>query len=338
MGEEKTRWGILGPGIIAHRFADALHHHPDCELMAVASRTPGKAAAFAEEHAAEAAEDYETLVADSRIDVVYVATTHNFHAENARLALSHDKHVVIEKPITVNAREARELAELARARGLFLMEAMWTRFLPSIRAMKAALKEGAIGEVLHLQAAFGGFVPDHYRNRLSSPELAGGVTLDMGCYPISFACHLLDALPSEVQSMARMSETGVDELAIYQFRFPDGRTAAITASYDLKLQSEAAIYGTRGFIEFPDFPAGESFVIHRHDGTNEIVESTTISKSGHANGFYHQIDEVVRCLEAGETESPLMPAGESVALMELMDDMRADWGLVYPFEASTRNP
>lgn len=328
---QTVRWGILGAGNIAHKLAEAVNLDPHSDLVAVASRTPGKADRFAAEYRIES-ESYEKLVSREDIDVVYVATTHNFHYSNAKLALTHNKPVVLEKPFTVNAREARELIELARERGCFMMEAIWTRFLPSLIAIKQRLDAGEIGEVRHLTLSFGGFVPPHYEQRLKDPNLAGGVTLDMGIYPISFACYMLGERPVEVKSMCRFSDTGVDELAMYQFRFPSGATAAISTSYNLLMKQEAMIYGTQGYIDYPNFQSGSEFTVHHHGGTSLVERSEARHELNHQNGFVYQVAETVRCLNAGELESPVIPWEETLGIMELMDGMRAHWGFRYPFE------
>lgn len=332
MPTSPIRWGILGAGNIAHKLADAVRSNPDSQLIAAASRTPGKAEGFAAQYGIAAYDSYEALLQRDDIDVVYIATTHNFHHENAMLALSHGKHLLVEKAFTVNAGEADELIREARARNLFLMEAIWTRFLPAHQALREQLRSGTLGEVKHLTASFGGFAPPHYAPRIKDPKLAGGVTLDMGVYPISLFCFLLGETPSEVRSMCRFSELGVDEIASYLFRFPSGVTAVISTSFNLKMKTEAMIYGSKGYIDYPAFQAGDVFSHYRHEGTNEILESVPHRFEHHDNGFVYQVDEVVRCLQAGETESPVIPLDESRAIMAVMDEMRAQWGFKYPFE------
>lgn len=326
------RWGIIGAGNIAHKLADAVAINPHSELVAVASRTAGKAEEFARQYNISAADSYQALVSRDDIDVVYIATTHNFHHDNARLALMHDKPVLLEKPFTVNAREAADLIDLARERRVFLMEAIWTRYLPSMKAIKQRLNDGEIGAVKHLTLSFGGFAPPQYAPRLKDPALAGGVTLDMGIYPISFVCYMLSERPSDIKSMCQFSDTGVDELAVYQFRFPSGATATISTSYNLKMKQEAVIYGSEGYIEYPDFQSGNDFTQHVHRGSNTIEHSESLHEHNHDNGFIYQVAEVVRCLNSGELESPVIPLDETLEIMRLMDGMRDEWGLRYPFE------
>jgi len=330
---QPLKWGILGPGIIAHRMADALLSNSDCSLHSVASKTPSKASEFASGYENVLALTYEELVNHGEVDVVYIATTHNFHYENAKLALEHGKHVVIEKPFTVNAAQAEQLVRIARENGLFLMEAIWVRFLPSVKLLKSTLRSGAVGIIVLADLTFAGIVPPQYRTRLVTPELAGGVTLDMGIYPISVACYLLGEIPTEIKSMARFSETGVDETACYQFRYPSGVMASIKTSYNLRMEKVARIYGTTGYVEFPDFPAGEKFTLFKHDGTNDVKEVREFEAGNGDNGFVFQVEEVVRCLRSGQKESAIIPLDETVAIMNVMDQMRAEWGFHYPFES-----
>ncbi len=261
---KQIKWGIIGAGIIARKMADALNIHPDSQLIGVASKTISKAEKFAEEFGVENAYSYDEIVNDNDIDVIYVATTHNFHFDNAKLALEHGKHVLIEKAFTVNAKQARELVRLSREKNLFLMEAFWVRFLPSFKLLKSKIQNKEIGDTKLFNITFGGIVLPQYSRRLTDPALAGGVTLDMGIYPISFVCYMLGELPIEIKSMTQFSETGVDETSSYMFRFPCGCFATISTSYNLKLKNLAEIYGTKGFIEFPGFTVGDSFTISKH--------------------------------------------------------------------------
>lgn len=326
------RWGIIGAGIIANRFADALAREDGHELVAVGSKTPEKARDFAARHACRAAADYDDLLNDTTVDVVYVATTHNFHHENARSVLEHGKHVLVEKPITVNARELRDLIECARERGLFLMEAMWARFLPSWQEVRTRVASGAIGELRHLDLTFGGIVPPHYENRLKDPALAGGVTLDMGVYPIAYACHVVGERPSDVTSMMRPHATGVDEIACILLRFPGGCLATISTSFELFMPWRAMLHGTQGAIEHPGFLPANTFQVHHHGGTGEVSRVEDVSVEHEENGFVYQVREVGRCVAAGKSESDVVPLGDSLAILESIDSMRAAWGLRYPFE------
>jgi predicted dehydrogenase len=328
----KLKWGIIGVGNIANKMADALKITQNNQLYAVASKTPSKARIFADKNGVENVYNYQEIVNSREIDIIYVATTHNFHFNNAKLALEHGKHVLIEKPFTVNAKEARELVRIAREKNLFLMEAIWTRFLPSMKMLKNKITNHEIGDVKQFNISFGGFVGTEYEKRLKDPALAGGVTLDMGIYPISFVCYLLGELPINIKSMTCFSDLGVDEISNYMFRFPSGCLTTICTSYNLKMKNEAIIYGTKGFIEFPQFSAGERFTIYKHEGTNDIKDTIDVLENNHSNGFIYQVEEVVRCIQEGKLESKIIPLNETIGIMEVMDKMREEWDFIYPFE------
>lgn len=330
--KQKLNWGIIGAGLIAHKMADALKINPDSHLLAIASKTPEKAKEFARSQGVELACNYAEIVSQPEIDVIYVATTHNFHFENAKLALEHGKHVLVEKAFTVNAQEARELVQLARDKNLFLMEAMWVRFLPSQKTLKKKIQAQSIGQVKMIDAVFGNFVGPAFDKRLKDPDLAGGVTLDMGIYPISIVCNFLGELPVEVKSMTHFSDRGVDELSNYMFRFPSGCLVNISTGYNLNLGNKMTLYGTEGILEFPDFLKGEQFSISHHGGGNETQAPVTITEKNHTNGFVYQVEEVVSCIHAGELESKSMSLNDTIAIMDVMDQMRNEWGLKYPFE------
>ena len=326
------RWGVFGAGIIAHKLIDAVRLSPGSDVLAIASKSIDKARSFAAKYQIDACSDYQALASRADIDVIYVATTHNYHFENALLALNNGKHVLVEKPFTVNAQEARHLVDVARQKHLFLMEAIWVRFLPSVRLLRDYLRNGVIGEIRYVNLSFGVIASANFVNRLTDPNLAGGVTLDTGIYPITLVNFLLGEQPLRVNSLSRMSSTGVDELAAYQFQFPSNCIASIGTSFSLLMKNEAMIYGTKGYIEFPDFQAGQSFKICIHDGANAIRSTETITEKNASNGFVYQVAEVADCIHNGRLESESMPLAETVATMELMDSMRAQWGFRYPSE------
>lgn len=332
MSGKSLRWGIIGAGLIAHKLADAVNINPDSTLVAVASKSAERAQTFAEQYGIESTADYAALVSRPDIDVIYIATTHNFHYENALLALQHKKHLLIEKPFTVNAAQAQELIELAARNSCFMMEAIWVRFLPSMIRLKQILKSGIIGDIKLFNISFGGIAQAQYLPRLTDPQLAGGVTLDMGIYPITFVNFLLDDMPSASKSFCRFASTGVDELATYQLQYASGCIASINTSFNLLTRMEAMIYGSLGYVEFPHFQQGDTFTVHIHNGTRTVERSDTITEENHGNGFIYQVAEVARQIRAGKLESDIIPLRETLATMQLMDNLRAEWGFRYPFE------
>lgn len=330
MSDQAIRWGIIGAGIIAHKMAEAINSESGCELVAVASRTPAKAQGFAQEHGIDA-ETYQSLVERADVDVIYIATTHNFHAENALLCLEHGKHLVIEKPFTVNAAEAHLLQQTAKANGCFLMEAIWTRFLPSTAKLRETLQGGAIGEVKLASVNFGGVAPEHYRGRLFDPALAGGVTLDMGVYPISMLCYLLGEVPKVTGATCRFSDTGVDEVASYQLAFPSGCIATVNTSFNLLMPHLSSFFGDKGYIEYPKPQESGGFVVKYLNGS-ELTGEEAVSTENAENGFIYQTREAARCIREGLLESPVIPVTESVAIMEVLDAIRRELPLRYEFE------
>jgi predicted dehydrogenase len=333
MEKEKThdiKWGIIGCGSIANRFATSLQALGKGTLLAGASRTPGRAEAFAEAHGMERVyTHYESLVADPDVDAVYVATTHNFHFENVKLCLENGKHVLCEKPFTVNAAQAEELLALARTTGLFMMEAVWTRFLPAILELQQLLADGVIGQVRTVKADFSidglGMNTEH---RLRNKALAGGSLLDLGIYPITFADIIFGAQPTRIQSSAVIGDTEVDDRSFYLFDYEGGRRAVLSASFTHIAPSEAVVCGTKGFIRVPVFHAAQEFHIHRNGEDPETVRLPY----GEGENFKFEIAHAMECITAGKTESSIMPHSETLAIMRTMDTLRSQWGLQYPGE------
>ncbi|MET9437023.1 Gfo/Idh/MocA family oxidoreductase [Streptomyces sp. NPDC006551] len=333
-----VRWGVLATGGIAERFTTDLLAVEDAEVVAVASRTEASARAFADRLGIPRAYgSWAGLVADPDVDVVYVATPHHAHRAAAGLALEAGKAVLCEKAFTLHAGEAEELVRLSRDRGLFLMEAMWMYCNPLIRRMRELVADGAIGEVRTVQADFGlagPFAPDH---RLRDPAVGGGALLDLGVYPVSFA-HLLLGEPDSVQAHALLSPEGVDLNTAMLLGWSDsGASALLSCSIVADTPMTASVTGTRGRIDFPrGFFHPERFTLHR-DGRDP--QEYVIEGDGAAErySFRYEAAEVMRCLRAGETESPLVPLDGSLAVMRTLDAVRDRVGVRYPAElAATR--
>ncbi|NYE40466.1 Gfo/Idh/MocA family protein [Streptomyces fulvorobeus] len=325
-----VRWGILATGGIAARFTEDLLGMPDAEVVAVASRTDASAKAFAARFGiGRAYGSWAELVADEEVDVVYVATPHSAHREAAGLALEAGKHVLCEKAFTLNTREAEELVALARKRGLFLMEAMWTYCNPVIRRMTGLVRDGAIGEIRTVQADFGfagTFEPGH---RLLDPALGGGALLDLGVYPVAFA-QLLLGEPDRVQADALLSPEGTDLNTGMLLGWSDaGATALLACSVVGDHPTIASVTGTAGRIDFPHgFFHPERFVLHRAGRDPEEFDSGPGPQG--LSGMQFEAAEVMRAVRAGETESPLVPLDGSLAVMRTLDAVRARIGVRYP--------
>ena len=325
---KKVRWGILGTGAIARQFVRGLRSLPDAEVFAVGSRSEASASKFADKrniprrHAS-----YHGLASDPDVDVVYIATPHPFHAENATLCLEAGKPVLCEKPFSVNAAEAGRVVGLAREKGLFLMEGMWTRFFPLMEEVRRLVSTGTLGEVRMLNVDFGFRAEADPASRLFAPELGGGALLDVGVYCVSFASMVLGP-PSGAVGTAHLGDTGVDEQASMILEHEEGRLANLSVGIRTTTPQEATIMGTEGYLRIHHpWWRPSSMTISRPGGEDEIVETPVTG-----NGFNYEAAEVMRCLEAGKTESDIMPLDETISVMKTMDGIREAWGLSYPGE------
>jgi predicted dehydrogenase len=314
-----VRWGILGTGGIAGAFAADLRLTGSGAAVAVGSRSRAAADRFGDEFGVPRRHaSYESLAADPDVDVVYVATPHPMHRDNALLALRAGKHVLVEKAFTVNAAEARDVVGEARRRGLFAMEAMWTRFLPHTAVIRDWLAGGVLGDIVAVSADHGQWFAPDPAFRLFAPELGGGAMLDLGVYPVSFASMVLGP-PSRIVSMSDPAFTGVDAQTSMLFGYDSGAQAVLTCTLRAKTPTTAVIAGTDARIEVEgSFYAPAAVTLVPRKGDRVRVESRHEGR-----GLYHQADEVARRLAAGELESPLMPLDETVSVMETMDAVLA---------------
>lgn len=329
MTTQKVRWGILGTGRIAGIFTTGLAAAEGAELVAVGSRSQASADRFGDQftiphrHAS-----YDALAADPEVDAIYVATPHPEHLAAALACIAGGKAVLCEKPLTLNAGEARQLVQAAHDADVFLMEAMWPRFRPPYVRIREIVAEGQLGEVNYVTATIGwksGFDPEF---RLYNPALGGGALLDGGVYPISFASMLLGP-PDQVVGAAILGKTGVDEIATIALGHPNGSVAAVGVTIRSNPISIATIVGTDGRILVDhDFHRPVSFTLFRDGAEPERFEH--IETTG--NGYQYETMEVGRCLAEGLRESPVMPHAESISIMETMDTLRAQWGVKYPQE------
>lgn len=325
-------WGIAGGGIIAQKMLEALLAHPHCSLEAVASRSQERAAVLCQRAPGATACTYEELAANTSVQVVYIATTHNAHYTLARLMLQAGKHVLVEKPFTVNAREAAELISLSTARKCFLMEAMWSRFLPAQRALKELIEAGTLGEVRSAHFDFGVQAAPRYAERLYDKARAGGVLLDMGIYPISLAAYYFGESPLAAVGSCRYSSSQVDVTDHLLLHFARKRCATIATSFELPMHNDARIYGSLGYVVFPNFQRGDHFYLYKHGGGRSLIGTEAFRFTQDKNGFFYQLSEVCQCLSEGKLQSGIMPLSETLALMKTMDDLREQWKLRYPSE------
>lgn len=321
---DKVRWGILGTGKIAKAFATALKATPDAQLAAVGSRSLDGAAFFAREFGGTPYGSYEALVRADDVDLVYVGTPHPMHYENVRLALEAGKGVLCEKAFTVNRRQAEELVSLARANNLFLMEAMWTRFLPALAEVRRIVDSGEIGTVRQVNADLGFKADVGPEHRLFNLVLGGGALLDIGIYPLSIAMALLGPVES-VLAQADLGPTGVDEQTGILLRHRGGGMSVCSCSLRARLPSELTIAGERGHVRMNTmFYRTQTVTVVRADGISRTVPTPFTG-----NGYVHEVIEAQRCWRAGLVESPGMTHADTLALMGVMDEIRRQIGLAY---------
>lgn len=322
------RWGILAPGGIARKFATGLKALDDARAVAVGSRSLDRAKEFAAEYDVDRAYgSYEELARDPEVDAIYIATPHNYHKDTTILCLENGKAVLCEKPFAVSAGESEEMVAAAKANGVFLMEAMWTRFLPAWRQVRRWIDEGAIGEVRLVNATFGfrsGWNPE---SRILNADLAGGGILDVGVYVTSAAYWAMGRDPVDIVSEVHLGESGVDEQAAFVFRYDDGALAMLGCGVRTAMRHVALIYGTDGWIEVPHmFWNSTTATLHKGD------EATVFEEPHASNGYEFEAREVAECVRAGRSESSIMPLDETVRIMRTLDTIRGQAGLVYPFE------
>lgn len=325
---DAVRWGILSTGDIAHQFASDLRHVEGAELTSVASRSLEKADRFGDEFGIPCRYgSYEDLAASDGVDMIYIGTPHPLHEANALLCLEEGKAVLCEKPLALNAAQARRMIKTAQSRGLFLMEAMWTYFFPAMQQVRTWLREGAIGEVQMVRADFCFHINFDPEFRLFSPRLGGGALLDVGVYALALADLAFGGPPSALQSTAVLGETGVDERASISLTYPGGGVASLTCASRTAMPEEAVIAGSKGWIRLPARFSQPDVVVLEREGQ---CENLRFDRQGY--GYVYEAKHAVQCLQAGLTESPEAPLMQSLARMETMDRIRAQWGLHYPDE------
>jgi predicted dehydrogenase len=320
------RWGILGTGSIAKKFAEGLAVLPDARLVAVGSRAAATAQAFAAQYQVPRCHaSYEALARDPEVEAVYVSTPHSLHCENTLLCLGEGKAVLCEKPFAINAAQAQQMIGEARKRRLFLMEAMWTRFLPVMGWVRQQLPE--VGQVRLVSADFGFRAGYHRQSRLFAPELGGGALLDVGIYVLSFASMILGPRPVQLFSAAALGESGVDEQTSLLLSYADGAQATLTCAVRTTTPQEARILGTEGMI-LVESPFWKGTTATLRAGSGQVRAEFPLL----GNGYHYEAAEVGRCVREGKAESPVMPLDETLAIARLMDQARAQWGLRYPME------
>ncbi len=324
------KWGILATGNIAGKFAGTVSQMEQYgqSLAAVGSRNAESAKTFAERwNISHYYGSYEELAADPEVEAVYIATPNNLHYENCVLCLNAGKHVLCEKPFTTNADEARKLYQMAQERGLFIMEAFWTRLLPAYEKLQEVLENGVIGPVRYVRCDYGFIAKGARKERKFQSALGGGALLDIGIYNLGFLHTIMKAAPEAFESQVHINEYGTDDFSALLLRYPGGRTAQSVQAIGMDMARNAVIYGELGSIAFEDFQHAQSMTVTRYG-----EEPETLLFPFEINGFEYQILEAEACVKAGKSSSEKYPPEDSLTVLKLMDDIRASWNLQFSYE------
>ena len=319
--------GFIGAGRIANTLAATMARMEDVNLYAVAARDLGRAQAFAAQYGFDKAYgSYEEMLRDPHVELVYIATPHSHHFEHMKLCIAHGKNVLCEKAFTLNAAQARQIAAQARERGVYVAEAIWTRYMPSRAMIDEVLASGIIGSISTLTCNLS--YPVTYKERIVRPELAGGALLDVGIYGLNFALmHFGDDI-LRTDSSVRFTDTGVDAMETITLHYRDGRMAVITAGVLARGDRKGIFYGDKGYIIVENINNPQSISVY--DLTDTLVKKLEVPAQ--ISGYEYQIREAMARIRAGETESASMPLDTTIAVMERMDALRKNWGLLYPME------
>lgn len=322
--------GILGCGAMAEVFAGTLRQMEEVECYAAASRTLERAEGFSREYGfAKAYGSYEELCADPEVELVYIATPHSCHCENMELCIRHKKPVLCEKAFTLNAKEAERIRELAEKEQVFVSEAIWTRYMPSRMMIQDIMDSGIIGNISVLTANLS--YPIAGKERILRPELAGGALLDIGVYGLNFALMHFGTDIERMESSVRMTDTGVDAMESITIFFRDGRMAVLTHDIYGRSDRKGIFYGEKGYIIVENINNPQSIAVY--DTEDRLILQKDVPEQ--LSGYEYEVNECIAAIRAGKKESGSMPLSDSIRVMEVMDELRRQWGLVYPKEKET---
>ncbi len=319
--------GVIGTGAIAAKLAGTFAQIKDVECYAVASRTIKKAQAFAKEHGfGEAYGSYQALTEDPEVELIYIATPHSHHYEAMKLCIEHKKPVLCEKAFTMNVEQAKEIAALAKKNEVFVTEAIWTRYMPSRKIINEVLESGIIGNVSTLTANLS--YPVTQKPRIMAPELAGGALLDVGVYGINFALMHFGTDIARIESTVQFTDTGVDGQETITLVYKDGRMAVLTHGIYARSDRKGIFYGDKGYMVVENINNPQSVLVF--DTEDKLIKKIEMPEQ--ISGYEYQVIESMEAVKHNKIESDSMPLADSVYVMEIMDDIRRQWGLVYPQE------
>ncbi len=321
------KMAILSAGNISRKMANTINALDQIEAYAIAARSLDKAQEFAKEFGFEKAYgSYEEMVNDAQIELVYVSTPHSHHYQHVKLCLEYGKNVICEKPFTVNAKQAKELFDLAKQKGLFLTEALWSRFLPIRTILNEQIESGIIGEVSSISTNF--CFPIYDVPRMHKPELAGGALLDLGVYVLNYASMILGNNIEEIATTANITKDGVDSQNAITLRYKNGKIAVLHSSAVGRSTSQSFIHGDKGYIITDSIMNCQQFSVYDLQG--KLLK--TINAPEQITGFEYEVISSYNAIKNGEKECQEMPHSETMFIMELMDTIRKKWGLVFPCE------
>ena len=323
---DKIRWGIVGTGGIAHRFAEAVTRAESAQLQAVASRAQSTADAFGDEFSVPRRfASYEAMALSGEIDAAYIGVPHGCHAEAAMLFLNQKIPVLCEKPMAVNAAEAKKMIDCARANDTFLMEAMWGRVVEGTKRLISIAESGDLGEIMGVRGCFCYDMSDEPDHHAFKPQYGGGSLLDVGVYALNFASWYLGNDVTEIKAVANIGESKVDVHLCGVMKYASGAIAEISSAMLLRKPNEGFVFGTKGYVRVPRFYAPQQLEINIDGEEPRVIETPYIG-----NGFEEQIIEVGRCIREGKKESDFVPLGQTLFITEQMDLIRKQVGVEYP--------
>ena len=324
---QSFNWGVIGPGNIANTFAKAIASSKKGKILAVASRSQQRAADFASTYQIEKVyADYGQMLADPQIDIIYIATPHNFHYQQAKMCLEAGKHVLVEKPCTVNAQQMQKLVALAQTKNLLLQEALWSRFMPCLSQLRQLLNQGIIGDIQYIQSEIGFAFQNRQKSRLHKAELAGGSLLDLGIYSITVSQFFLQEHPDAVHAMGQLTDQQVDGHVLATMHYASGRYAQFTCSMLSQTTNTMRIVGTEGYVNLPAcFWDTDTAFVYRD---NKLIQSIDIPHP--VNGFEYQIEASMDCIEKNRQCSDLMSHRDSIGVLSVMDNIRKQIGVHFP--------
>lgn len=322
------KWGIIGPGAIAHKFANEVHNTAQGKLISIYGRNEERTSKFAKEYnLVKYYTDIDEFLNCGEIDAVYIATPHNSHMEFAEKCIRSGKHVLCEKPFSYNHKTSKEILELAKENNVFIMEALWTLFLPAVKKAKSWIEEGRIGNVKLITANFGFKSEVDLSSRLYNPELAGGALLDVGIYTILISNFITNNIPSEINASAVMTKTNVDETDTISLKYKNGECASLTCTITCDTENNAVIYGDKGKIVITDFSKAKKSYLYENDNIVETFEDVYDGV-----GYKYEIEEANKCILENKLESEYSSHKVTLELAQIMDEIKEQIGLVYPFE------